>query len=369
MTTDELLKALARECPNGVSFDPMAVRLLRQKVTFEDGQIQELKDEMFQLGDGLWFSCEMISDNETRLAFREQATKWLMEYGCFSVERLFESYCGVLRHIVTPEYFATFLRHQGFLVAVWGKCGFVCLQPPSNLCERLAAASKTIADLIEKADGTLALSEIEEAMPHLTAEALAGIREIFLSEVHKTEVGGVPCWRSAGAILLPEDFAEQLTTIVATLVALEESVTAAKLGFALNLFYRIRFREEYALPDTGTFMRVCAKYYQGGNAVFPNTNKPCANAGGLPVTGKRVRSPNTRFYNLGVPIGAILVFTNNSHITCTVRDDSNQVEYNGKAWAISALANHLLDLSACNGFSHFSYEGETLWKRRLRLER
>ena len=45
------------------------------------------------------------------------------------------------------------------------------------------------------------------------------------------------------------------------------------------------------------------------------------------------------------------------------------MEYDGKAWAISALAMHLLDGSPANGFYHFSYEGETLWDRRLRLER
>ena len=61
----------------------------------------------------------------------------------------------------------------------------------------------------------------------------------------------MPCWRSAEAIPLPEDFAEKVTTVVDTLVALEEKVSAANLEFALNLFYCIRFREEYALLDNG----------------------------------------------------------------------------------------------------------------------
>jgi hypothetical protein len=87
------------------------------------------------------------------------------------------------------------------------------------------------------------------------------------------------------------------------------------------------------------------------------------------VQGKRVRSPNTRFRNLGVPVGAKLTFTKDSQITCTVLDDSNQVEFRGKAWSISTLAIHLLGASSANGFCHFSYEGETLWERRLRLER
>ncbi len=369
MTTVELLEALARECPNGVSFDPMALRLLRQKVPFEDWQIEDLKAEMFQLGSGLWFSREMISDDESRLVFDGQAMEWLMEHGCFSVERLFKVFCGVFRHIATPEDCAAFLRHFGFTVAVWGKGGYFCSLPPPNLDDSLAEISKMLAERLEAADGTLTFHEIEQAMPHLTAEALEGIRAQFLPEVHAAEVGGVPCWCSTEAIPLPEDFSEKLTTAVDTLVALEERMSAANLEFALNLLYRIRFRKEYALPDNDTFLRVCAKHYLGGNDVFPNTKKPCERANDWPVPGKRVRSPNTRFHSLGVPIGAELFFIKGSHITCTVLDDSNQVEYGGKAWAISALAMHLSGGSAANGFAYFSYEGEILWDRRLRLER
>ena len=98
MTIVELLAALALECPNGVSFDPMAVRLLRKKIPFETWQIEDLKTEMFQSENGLWLSHEMISNDESRLAFEEQAKGWLMEYGCFSVERLFEGFHGVLRN-------------------------------------------------------------------------------------------------------------------------------------------------------------------------------------------------------------------------------------------------------------------------------
>jgi hypothetical protein len=147
------------------------------------------------------------------------------------------------------------------------------------------------------------------------------------------------------------------------------------------LLYRIRFRNEYALMDKDAFMRVCAKHYQGMNNVFPNRKKSRAKADDVlakilgeeandrSVPGMRVRSPNTRFCNLGVPVGAELVFTKDRHISCVVLDDSNHVSYVGKAWAISALAIHLLGVSSANGFCHFSYEGEILWDRRLRLER
>ena len=192
MTTAELLAALAQECPNGVSFDPMAVRLLRQKAPFEDWKIEDLKAAMFQLGSGLWFSRKMISDDESRLAFDGQAMEWLMEYGCFSVERLFRDFCGVFRHIATSEDCAAFLRHLGFTVTVWRKGGYFCSQPPHRLDDSLAAISETIAGWLEEAGGTLTFHEMEQAMPHLTAEALESIRVHFLQEVHEAEVGGVP---------------------------------------------------------------------------------------------------------------------------------------------------------------------------------
>ncbi len=368
MTTAELLAALARECPNGVSFDPMAVRLLRQKIPFKDWQIEELKAAMFQLGSGLWFSREMISDDESRLAVEKQAWEWLDEYDCFSVERLFENFSGVLRHIATPEVCAAFLQYLGFKVATWGNRGYFCFLLLPNLDVYLGGISKAIAGWLEEADGTLTFHEIEEAMPHLSAEALEGIRAQFLPEVHVAEVGEVPCWCSTEAIHLPEDFSEILTAAVDTLVKLEERVSVANLEFALNLLYRFRFRKEYALPDNDTFMRVCAKYYQGGKNVFPNMKKSRERANDLSVPGKRVRSPNTRFRILDVPNGAELAFTRGSHITCTVLDDSNQVKYDCKAWSISALVAHLLGVPSVNGFCYFSYEGEVLWDRRLRLE-
>jgi hypothetical protein len=232
----------------------------------------------------------------------------------------------------------------------------------------LAAISKTIAGWLEEADGTLTFYELEQAMPHLTAEALESIRVHLLPEVHELEVGGVPCWCSTEALHLPEDFSEKLTTTVDTLVALEKRVSVANLEFALNLLYLTRFREEYALTDNDTFMRVCAKYYQGGEDVFPNKRNPSLRANDLSIPGRRVRSPNTRFRTLGVPVGAELVFTKDN-ISCVVLDDISRVEYDGKEWAISTLAMHLLGVSSANGFCYFSYEGETLWERRLRLER
>jgi hypothetical protein len=369
MTTVEILEALTRECPNGVSFDPMSVRLLVQKIPFDERKIEDLKAAMFQLGRGLCFSREMILNDESLLAFEGQAKGWLNTRGCFSVARLFEDFCSVLRNIATPEACAAFLQYLGFTVADWEKGGLFCYMLPSKLDDILGGVAETIIDWIEENGGTLTFNEIEQAMPHLSIEALESIRVNFLPEIYRVEVGGVPCWRSADSIALPEDFSEKLTVIIDTLVTLEENVTPTKLEFALNLFYQIRFRKEYALLDSDIFMCVCAKHYLGGSNLFSNSRAHRVRTNKLYDQGTRVRSPNTRFSSLGVPIGSILIFTKDNHVTCTVWDESNQVFFDGKIWAISTLAKHLLKVSSVNGFCYFIYENEILWERRLRLEK
>jgi hypothetical protein len=206
-------------------------------------------------------------------------------------------------------------------------------------------------------------------MLHLATQALEDIQMRFLPEVHRTDVGGVPCWRNLESITLPEDFSEKLTTAIDTLVELEEKVTPAKLEFVLSLFYRIHFCKEYALSDTDVFIRICERNYHGNNDVFSKSKKLNEKANNSLDRNKRVRSPNTRFCKIGVPIGAVLFYTKHDSISCVVLDDINQVEYEGKTWSISSLAINLLNVSSANGFCYFSYEGETLWERRLRLER
>lgn len=170
--------------------------------------------------------------------------------------------------------------------------------------------------------------------------------------------------------MLPEDFPEKLTAIVDTLEMLDEKASAANIGFALNLFYRVRFRKEYSLEDNSMFMSICKEFYQGDNKIFSGTTRSRIVTDDHFVPNGRVRRKNTRFSDLGIPIGAQLIFTQRAEIVCTVADEINQVEYNEKIWTISSLAMHLLETaSPKNGFDFFSYAGEVLWSRRVRLER
>ena len=370
ITTSELLKLLSKECPGGVSFEPMAMRLLQHKIPLESDRIEELQNQMFQLENGLWFSSEMVADYQSRQAVSEHAEAWLFEYGYFSVEKLFDHFCDHFSQLISIENFAAFLRHLGFSVENCGKENLFCFSPQSSLQEYLATSSREITDYLDQADGTLIFNDIVMAMPHLTAEVLEYIRKKYLPEIQAAEVGGVPCWCSVEAILLPDDFAEKMTTTIDTLVMLDERVSSAKLEFALNLHYRMRVRKEYALLDDDTFIRVCAKYYQGENSVIIHSKQSRVRTNDDDYKiNKRMRSPNTRFIDLAVPIGAELIFSKDTNITCTVVDEINHVKYENKEWSISALAKYLLGVAAINGFRHFSYDGEILFERRLRLKK
>ena len=367
MTTADLLTALARECPKGVSFEPMTVRLLQRKVPFENRHIGDLKAAMFQLGS-LWFSSEMILTGDSLPVVRKQIADWLEEYGFFSVGRLIEDFHAAFHHISTAEDSVVFLRHLGFKVSALNAECYFCILPSLSLDDALAGIKEKITLQLEESGGILTFQEIHQKTPNLTAEAMENIRVHLLQKIHKTEINETLCWCNIESLALPDDFAEKLTIIIDTLVTLKENITVTKLEFALNLFYCTRFREEYALLDRDTFWRICAEHYQGKNTIFSNTKKT-SEENGSPSASSRVRSPNTRFENLGVPIGAKLTFTKNNQITCTVLNGINQVEYNGTPWIISSLAMDLLGVSPANGFSFFSYEGETLWDRRVRLER
>lgn len=364
MKVATVLSALAKDYPNGISFDPMTLRLLRQKVPIDELEIEDLKSEMFQLENGLWFSCEMILDDESRLALEKQAKIWLEGQGYFSVNRLFEDFYNISQRINTPEDCVVLLRYLDFTVTEWRTGGDFCCLPSLNLDENLKTTSEMIVAWIDETNGTLPLNEIEQKLPHLNINALESIRAQFLPEIFVSEIGGITCWCNMDTIPLPEDFSEKVTDVIDTLLVLGKRMSVANLEFALNLFYRTQIRLEYALQDNGTFMKVCTNHYQGEN----NIKKPRTVVKSLSAPDKRTRSPNTRFSNLNIPIGAELTFSKNSNITCKVIDDTNQVQYGGKAWAISKLASFLLSGSSVNGFHYFNYRGETLWERRIRLQ-
>lgn len=79
------------------------------------------------------------------------------------------------------------------------------------------------------------------------------------------------------------------------------------------------------------------------------------------------KNSNLKFSMIGIPVGSTLVFSKDTSITCTTKDETNKVEYKGKIYTISKLAKTLLNVSSARGGSYFMYNGETLTDIRKRL--
>jgi hypothetical protein len=87
------------------------------------------------------------------------------------------------------------------------------------------------------------------------------------------------------------------------------------------------------------------------------------------------KSPRSRFLfsKNKIPIGSEIIFTRNPDKKCTVFND-RQVKYDNEIYHVSPLALKLLQeegiemRGAINGNTFFTFEDETLWDRRIRLE-
>jgi hypothetical protein len=74
------------------------------------------------------------------------------------------------------------------------------------------------------------------------------------------------------------------------------------------------------------------------------------------------RRKNNTFKDLGIPLGAELVFSNGED-KCVIVDEVNQVNFNGGTLSISRLATNLNGYPS-NGFDFFSYGGKFLSQMR-----
>lgn len=84
------------------------------------------------------------------------------------------------------------------------------------------------------------------------------------------------------------------------------------------------------------------------------------------------RRSRLKFTELGVPVGATLIFVKDESIVCTVVADG-EVSYSGQIMSMSKAALDAVrklgyKWSAVSGSDYWTYEGETLTARRIRLE-
>ena len=79
------------------------------------------------------------------------------------------------------------------------------------------------------------------------------------------------------------------------------------------------------------------------------------------VAVERQKAKSKGFLALGVPVGAVLTYRKDAAVTCTVVDEKNKVEYNGKVYPISGLAKELMQCPI-SGYHAFKYNGVLLAK-------
>ena len=86
----------------------------------------------------------------------------------------------------------------------------------------------------------------------------------------------------------------------------------------------------------------------------------------VPAKTKR-RSPFS-FKAAHIPFGAKITFNGDNPVTAIVKDERH-ISYNGETTSVSDLAQKLLDSKwQVQGTLYFTYEGETLFERRNRME-
>ncbi|MCW9054634.1 MAG: GIY-YIG nuclease family protein [Candidatus Pacebacteria bacterium] len=82
----------------------------------------------------------------------------------------------------------------------------------------------------------------------------------------------------------------------------------------------------------------------------------------------RSKRDKFNFAMVGIPAGAELTFSRDENIRARVVDNHN-IEYNGKVTSLSTSAQEILGYNyGVAGTLYWSYEGETLHARRVRME-
>lgn len=133
-----------------------------------------------------------------------------------------------------------------------------------------------------------------------------------------------------------------------------------------------RKREFYAMsPDEAYSLLECIAKISGTEdrlkKMAPEGHEILDEETAKEVAKESKRGP-FRFSKYGIPVGAVIKYTNNPEIEATVVDDRH-ISYKGVTTSTSALAQELLESDyQVQGTAYFTYEGEKLTDRRDRME-
>ncbi|MDE5833848.1 MAG: hypothetical protein K2H64_12890 [Desulfovibrio sp.] len=378
---------LAKDNPNGVSFEPLALRLWHKRAGVDFGSAESLlSPHMLKLGKS-WFCRPMLAPEETWTALDGWIGQNLEQYGFFSAGSFLRRVRSDMPKIKTESDAAALLEFMGYELADYqgrkfcvaedyspALAGFISddvfefLAPDDRLATILEGLRDNLSRRLRE-NGEIWIDDLlREDLPNLDAEALETIRNLLLPQAHAQDIDGRTVWSLPEAICLPEDFSEKITYVIDVWSKLKRGLGAATLGDSLNILYGLDFREEYGLTDNALFLEQCANAYAGQE--YLRTDLAYGRLTRRSGERRRKRRKDTNFQDLGIPPGSVLRFVRDPSQICETEDGTSRVRYGGEVMYISTLAQRLLNISdGANGFREFSYDGETLDKRRQRLER
>ncbi len=129
-------------------------------------------------------------------------------------------------------------------------------------------------------------------------------------------------------------------------------------------FYAISAEDAYELLDciakiSGTEAKLKRMKPEGHEISDENTAQE--------ITENARRGP-FRFSECDIPVGAIVTFVDDPTIQAEVLDDRH-VRYNKETTSLSSIVQRIKGVKSIQGPMFFTYEGEKLTDRRIRLER
>lgn len=135
--------------------------------------------------------------------------------------------------------------------------------------------------------------------------------------------------------------------------------------------HRVRKRREFF--ELGVSHVIAAMKLTGGKDVTPKDDIG-EDETGVEAANKVIKKTGVfNFEKVGIPPGSVLTFHDSDETTSTVHDH-NKIQFEGEVTSLSAAALVLLhragrNWSSAAGPVYWLFEGETLYDRRLRMER
>ena len=263
-----LLTVLTENYSGGVRFEATLLRLLSDKSgVVIDNRIQNvLKHIMFRRSDDVFFLPDSICDTQTRKEIINVANSWIDDYGCFELSELYALFKQNInsRCIDNLENFTAFYEFIN-------RRDIRCVECYRTRIARIKRSIKDLFSDIAMKIGFMAYDEyggtVDEDVsrkhfPAFSTAMIATIIKEYAEELVKTEINGLVCYQTLGALGLSDEFTEVLVKVLEQIEALALVPSEEVLHTALSICLGVNFKLEYNIPDDKTYRRLIEIYYK-----------------------------------------------------------------------------------------------------------